>query len=330
MFNVNDFIELVKARPSLYNSYANGYTSREHHKILWKEIADELDSNSQQCRTIWTSLRSSYARHLQNMENNEKGINRKKKAKWYLADKMSFLNDFMSRTPKDRNITLDPNDSNFATTVSGDDNSMFQSFSNFDYKNENINSFNGAAEDNQSIVTIKSEDLESQMTLSSHSLEDRIIQVADYGNNVENENEAEAKETQLQTQSPEKSYRMKKCRVQLSSRDQNILTPKRTSSVARPRESPKKDQGPIPKRLKMSSPATIDLPKFTQPMATTTTTTTMRDEKSDIKARENSTLLFFESILYDLRRLPDRKLRLFKQDILQDLNKYLDEDENED
>ncbi|XP_055851513.1 uncharacterized protein LOC129915848 [Episyrphus balteatus] len=333
IFDIEKILELqklIKARPELYNHKSS--KTKTECAIIWNEIAGKVGKKVSECRTVWTGLRSSYARHLQNMENNENGVNRRKKAEWYLASKMSFLNEFMQRPPKERNITISTNneDLNSSTnSVEVDDSSTI----NLKFNNQRTESTD---DDIHSIVTIKSEEEESlSEEIMQNAFEDNPI--------IEEEKTVNAIESN--------NYTLKKCRVELSTNDQNILIPKRNEHQL---EDP---SASFSKRLKMSPNGTnltieeINIPEkntvtlktnenkneISKVIVSKTPKTpqaknsfTAKEEIVDEKAREESTMMFFQSILFELRELTDRNLRLFKQDILQDLNKYLDEDENED
>lgn len=56
----------------------------------------------------------------------------------------------------------------------------------------------------------------------------------------------------------------------------------------------------------------------------------MSDSGTITDEREQSISIFFQSILFDLRRLSDRQLRSFKEDVYLTLNKYLDAQEADD
>lgn len=49
------------------------------------------------CRMKWHNLRSSYSRYLRDIKKQPSGSGCNKKKKWYLADAMSFLNNYVSQ-----------------------------------------------------------------------------------------------------------------------------------------------------------------------------------------------------------------------------------------
>ncbi|XP_076030648.1 uncharacterized protein LOC143018936 [Oratosquilla oratoria] len=98
-------IVLVEARPSIYN-----YTLKDHHNkdiinMFWDEIATEVGSTSEKCKAKWNSIRTSYSRFLRD-EKQPSGSGASKKKKWYLAESLAFLRDYMG---KHRNLGSNSN-----------------------------------------------------------------------------------------------------------------------------------------------------------------------------------------------------------------------------
>lgn len=373
MFDVDKFIDLVQAYPALYNSTLFEYKNKAHCLTLWNEIAAQMEKTVPECKTVWASLRSSYSRHLNNMENNKKGINQRHKAPWYLADKMTFIDPFITKPNLDRSANKKTEDTN-TTTSSLDENSI--SFGNFKFENPSQ-----SMDDCSSSVTIKCEELE---TLEAHDQQDQPF--------AQEERQSEdSTDSERETVDPiAAGFTLKKCRVHLSSADivkhrriektKEVLKSPELSTddntthretqqtsinnapqpmvIDEPKDTPKivhqqifiskpfEQVKEIPKENpKATKPMTMIVPRLTTTeeivkpiqndtfkpsrVASVDKSLTVRKEV-DIEAREKSMVMFFQSILFDLRKLSDRNLRLFKQDVLQDLNKHLDDYENED
>lgn len=56
--------------------------------------------SAKDCKAKWNSLRSSYARYLRDERKVPSGSGASKKKKWYLADSMSFMHNFIGQNKK--------------------------------------------------------------------------------------------------------------------------------------------------------------------------------------------------------------------------------------
>nr|CAD7414522.1 unnamed protein product [Timema poppensis] len=87
-------VQSVGDREFLYNPKL-----KEHHNInvvknLWREVGEEMNMTVNDCKQKWTNLRNSYANHLRNQKK-PSDFGSEQKPKWYLADGMAFLKDYM-------------------------------------------------------------------------------------------------------------------------------------------------------------------------------------------------------------------------------------------
>ncbi|XP_069678801.1 uncharacterized protein [Periplaneta americana] len=108
-------IVLVEQRPSIYN-----YTLRDHHnknviEQLWQEVANEIHGvTSAECKAKWNVLRSSYSRYLREVKKIRdlpSGSAAQNKKKWYLADSMSFLGNFIGQHRQSKSNAMVEGDS---------------------------------------------------------------------------------------------------------------------------------------------------------------------------------------------------------------------------
>ncbi|XP_055850698.1 uncharacterized protein LOC129915242 isoform X2 [Episyrphus balteatus] len=227
----------------------------------------------QECKILWKGLRSSYARHLQFMRQNEQDPKRKPRKPWYLADHMSFLEKYIQVKSKDRlyyKTTKNPNI---------DDNDNSTSFSNIEYKSENRT---------MDESSIKSEELSfrSEVNEEPNTLMKRRESYEENNEELTNMMEYLVRESET-----ENSSSVEKSRIKSSDEDGNETQPA--------------------KRIKMN----------------TRTVSILNANKKTIPPREESFLRFLQSLLLDIGKLSNRNLRLFKEDVLKDMNKYLDEQE---
>lgn len=89
-------INLVKSKRAIYDSTMMEHGSRNLLEKLWEEIAQEMNKSVAECKAKWASLRNSYARALRDGKARNSGTGRKRR-KWYLADSMDFLYNFMNQ-----------------------------------------------------------------------------------------------------------------------------------------------------------------------------------------------------------------------------------------
>ncbi|XP_014280880.1 uncharacterized protein [Halyomorpha halys] len=92
--------KLIEARKPIYDFNLKEHSNKLITEQLWAEVAAGMRSTVD-CKSKWTSMRNSYARYLRDVKNAAYGG--VKKRKWYLADSMAFLNDFMGQNKKSPN-----------------------------------------------------------------------------------------------------------------------------------------------------------------------------------------------------------------------------------
>lgn len=263
LFDVLKLIDLIKQNPLLYYSNSKVYKCKNATREIWSLIAEQMNKNEQECKVVWTSLRSSYTRHLQNLKRNKE---RKIKIKpWYLADRLSFLNEHVLQQKQYITGPYRTLENVNQTTISNDD--ISASFS-IEYSHQNsmtddIQSINNAE------ITNYNEDMYQGLT-------DDALPIPD---------------------------------------SQNILSPQ-------PQQDSNEDviNSPLATNITTNSPILTKMKMFESSLITETDET-MHDE------REESTKKFLHSLLFDCKKLSDKKLRLFKQDVLKNLYLYLDGDD---
>ncbi|KAL1494908.1 hypothetical protein ABEB36_010420 [Hypothenemus hampei] len=95
--DIERLIILVQERPALYNIMMKDHHNRDLLEKLWEEISTEVGVGVTECKNKWNSVRSSYSRYLRHQKKLPSGSGTSKRKKWYLADNMTFLKDFMGQ-----------------------------------------------------------------------------------------------------------------------------------------------------------------------------------------------------------------------------------------
>lgn len=90
-------INLVKSKRAIYDSTMMEHGSRSLLEKLWEEVSQEMHKSVAECKAKWASLRNSYARALRDGKTRNSGSSGRKRRKWYLADSMDFLYNFMNQ-----------------------------------------------------------------------------------------------------------------------------------------------------------------------------------------------------------------------------------------
>ncbi|XP_050431982.1 uncharacterized protein LOC126840351 [Adelges cooleyi] len=98
-------ISLVRDRALIYN---NAWKDRRCVDNLWLEISLQMRLPTELCKRKWTNLRNTYARHIR--EEKAGYIYDGGRKPWYLAEKMSFLKDYMHNRPN----SLDDSQSSYS------------------------------------------------------------------------------------------------------------------------------------------------------------------------------------------------------------------------
>ncbi|XP_068085103.1 uncharacterized protein [Anabrus simplex] len=99
-------ILLVGLRPAIFD-----YSMKEHRNqtitdMLWEEIANEMNASVAECKSKWNILRNSYARYLRESRKSSPSVSGIcKRKKWYLADSMAFLQNFIGHHKKIGNFS---------------------------------------------------------------------------------------------------------------------------------------------------------------------------------------------------------------------------------
>ncbi|XP_055850696.1 uncharacterized protein LOC129915241 [Episyrphus balteatus] len=174
-----------------------------------------------------------------------------------------------------------------ATTKIDDNDNSTTSFSNIEYKSENR-----TMDENLSLSSIKSE----EESLGSEIGEETTISVKSEPDEETNEEELTnliedlVKESEAEENPKDDNFCVKKSEIETTDEDQKETQPA--------------------KRIKKD-----------------TSESSLNAKEKSIQSREESVVTFFESLLLDIGKLSDRNLRLFKEDVLKDMNKYLDEQE---
>ncbi|XP_050317413.1 uncharacterized protein LOC126751299 [Bactrocera neohumeralis] len=86
---------LIEARSPIFNNKIKDHNNKLITEKLWEEIATEMNSEVAACKNKWINLRNSYSRYLREEKNKPSRSSGKQKRKWYLADAMSFLKEFV-------------------------------------------------------------------------------------------------------------------------------------------------------------------------------------------------------------------------------------------
>lgn len=90
-------IKLVKERKLLYarnNMPVASFFSRI--KVLWEEVALEMNWSVADVRRKWSHIRNSYSRHLRNEMQSARTAKGRMVSRWYLADELEFLKEHMA------------------------------------------------------------------------------------------------------------------------------------------------------------------------------------------------------------------------------------------
>lgn len=357
--NKKELIELVKARPALYDCTLFEYKSKHLSADLWREIAEAMGKSTLECKAQWRVIRSTYSRYIQKLGNYAEETATRNKPRWYLAKEMKFLNDFMYRRPSELNLTVNSKNPLTATnsqSVESVQNTKLDqtividdSSSTFSIKSEETNEDETAIDDEHSYYDEISF-CDDSISIKSEMTNNNEATTGDHHSSY-SERSFRDKRNKEYVDPLVRGYNLKKCRVQLSLKDQNIVMPEVNE---KPLEIPKinnpvsnfaedltegiskassntelvKVQETVPRPILEIKPENENINKQvsnTSSAIAVKKSLTVEPKIENPKAREEAMLLFFQSIMVDLRQLSDRNLRLFKQDTLRDLNNHLDE-----
>ncbi|XP_017481974.1 PREDICTED: uncharacterized protein LOC108371013 isoform X1 [Rhagoletis zephyria] len=83
-------IKLVKQHECLYDFSAPEYRDQSLKELIWKKIADELNTKDAECKKRWKSLRDTYTKTIRKSHLTTSG-KRLPKTKYKYADELSFL-----------------------------------------------------------------------------------------------------------------------------------------------------------------------------------------------------------------------------------------------
>ncbi|XP_050331120.1 uncharacterized protein LOC126759923 [Bactrocera neohumeralis] len=122
---------LIEERSPIFNYKNKDHKNKLITEKLWDEIATEMNSEVAACKNKWTNLRNSYSRYLREEKNKPYRSSGKQKRKWYLADAMSFLKEFVHQqremrsnlpvnSPDVEEQTADMSQNDFTDAVSTD------------------------------------------------------------------------------------------------------------------------------------------------------------------------------------------------------------------
>ncbi|XP_039291988.1 uncharacterized protein LOC111045815 [Nilaparvata lugens] len=99
VFKAKRLLHHIKERPAIYNFDLKDYYNKAVLQILWKQIADEMESTVHECKTTWHILRCSYNRELRKAKS-AKELGVKRSGRWHLFDKMKFLSNYVGGRPR--------------------------------------------------------------------------------------------------------------------------------------------------------------------------------------------------------------------------------------
>ncbi|XP_060655981.1 uncharacterized protein LOC132791172 [Drosophila nasuta] len=94
--DAEQLIFLIESRKPIYNYKSKDHANKEITDKLWRQIAKEMNCEVSDCKSKWTVLRNSYARYLRDERHGLRlNLSGRRKKKWYLADSMAFLKDYV-------------------------------------------------------------------------------------------------------------------------------------------------------------------------------------------------------------------------------------------
>ncbi|XP_055904170.1 uncharacterized protein LOC129939984 [Eupeodes corollae] len=96
--DIEKLIVMVKNRPAIYDHSYPEHKNKEHTEMLWKQISDELNMSVKLCKSKWLALRNSFSREIRNEKESSchPTLIKRKRRKWYLAEDMAFLRDYLN------------------------------------------------------------------------------------------------------------------------------------------------------------------------------------------------------------------------------------------
>lgn len=88
-------IDTVSNHEPLYNQYLPDHKNRDRIDQHWKEVAAELGSSVELCKTRWSSLRTTYGKKHRVWERMPSGSASQAPEKWPYYRQLSFLDSFI-------------------------------------------------------------------------------------------------------------------------------------------------------------------------------------------------------------------------------------------
>lgn len=99
-------IFLVQKRECLYNFEHKDYGNNATKDEFWKEIAEQLKVEVDECKSKWTQLRS-YFRRAKNRRKNATERAAKRMKKWRFEEQMYFLEPYIQEREQAPNIKIE-------------------------------------------------------------------------------------------------------------------------------------------------------------------------------------------------------------------------------
>ncbi|XP_030023470.1 uncharacterized protein LOC115442554 [Manduca sexta] len=154
--DIDRFIELVEARPALYNKNVKEYADLSVKKKLWEEICKEIysfweDMNSGlkyesiiRVQKKWTNLRSCFCRELKWQQRVKSGQASSKRRKYIHYEKLLFLTNILNNAESNNNDEFEEGSNDAEEHDTDDDNDDA-----IDGTNDNFGERNSGSEDEE-------------------------------------------------------------------------------------------------------------------------------------------------------------------------------------
>ncbi|XP_050542385.1 uncharacterized protein LOC126906126 [Daktulosphaira vitifoliae] len=283
-------IALVKDRSLIYN---NAWKDRRCVDNLWLEISLQMRLPTELCKRKWANLRNTYARHVREEKAGLMYDGGRKP--WYLADKMSFLKDYMHI----RMNLFDESQSPYSRSPD---------FINPDYYRSKNTKYECTSQES---IT---EDLKTQPRFEF----ERLSTSVKCGNNSiknsrnDDSNQAENCQNFVKEEQQNENFTLKS-EISCTS-DDNDFERIDSNQAENCHNLLKVEQQKENFTLKSEISCTSDDNDF---------------ERIEENQRDPSTRYFFRSMMLDYDKLTKRRRRLFQQKILNNLHELLNEQEEE-
>ncbi|XP_055906945.1 uncharacterized protein LOC129942154 isoform X4 [Eupeodes corollae] len=294
--NIIELIELVKVRHAIYDFQADERNNRGNVDNLWNEVAIEMGATPSECKRKWASLRNALSRDLRNEK--EASLNQSRKKKWYLADHLEFLRYHLKKRYRIPKGDLQADESMEADNENYFDLSTQDVFNEYLTPEESNNLEHKSAFTSIHSSTIVDESKARQSTQSSSPF---CVPV-------------------LSSPSPSAFSAKSANEVRIYYKNQQSSNASLSSHEIKNKNEIQQQQRAAKSTPPKSFPHEIQHHQINQ--SSSCGKRIIEDESTLLDERN---MTFFRSIIPDMLRLSDRKQRLYKQNVIMKLNRFLDE-----